>query len=175
MRHWLAIAVLLLASSAFAVEPQEVVPDSLRKYWVTLADLVHAAGNNKIDAALEHAAIEANPAFRSPEDRAKFRDGMQKLLVQIGKLRPKFESYDIVAVAPVSSQSFTVIGVGNGQSGPAHIDFDVFYYEGRWHLQGVHYHFGFKRDKDLPARTVHFDKPVSLRLDRAEVAQAKVQ
>mgnify|MGYP006272781891 CR=1 FL=1 len=170
MRHLLAIAILLFASSAHAADPQDAVPESLREYWVTLADLIQAVGNDKIDAALRHASVDTNPAFRTPEDRAKFREGVQKMLAQMGKLRAKFESYDIVAVAQVSSQAFTIIGVGNGHNGPTHIDFDVFFYDGRWHLLGMHYHFGFKRDREIPARATFFDKPVSLRLDRAEVA-----
>jgi len=166
----LAVAVLLIASPTLAADPKEAVPESLRKYFVTLADIVHAAGLNRLDRAMEQAAIDANPAFRNPDDRAKFKEGLQKLLGQIGKIRPKFESYDVMAITPISSQAFSVHGVGNGERGPMHIDFDVYFYDGRWHFQGVHYHAGFKRDREIPNRAIYFDKPFVLRLDQAEMA-----
>lgn len=170
----LSIAVLFSASHTLAADPQEAAPESLRKYFVTLADIVHAAGLNRIDQAMERAAIDANPAFRNPDDRAKFKDGLHKLLGQIGKIRPKFESYDVVAITPISSQAFSVHGVGNGERGPMHIDFDVYFYDGRWHFQGVHYHAGFKRDREIPNRAIYFAKPFVLRLDQAEMAMTPV-
>ncbi len=167
------LVLLIIATTASAADPREVAPDSLRKYFVTLADIVHAAGVNKIDRAIEHVGTEANPAFRNPDERAKFRDGLQKLFAQIGRIRPKFESYDVMAITQISSKAYTVHGVGNGERGPVHVDFDIFFYEGRWHMLGLHFNAGMKRDREIPARAIYFDNPVVLQLDQPEVAALK--
>lgn len=172
-RFALFLTLMLVTSTSFAADARDVAPESLKKFFVTLADVVHAAGVNKVDRAIEHVGIEANPAFRNPDDRAKFKEGLQKLFGQIGRMRPKFESYDVIAVTPISSKAYSVHGVGNGERGPMHFDFDVFFYEGRWHLQGLHYNAGFKRDREIPARAVYFDKPIVLQLDQPEVAAAR--
>lgn len=172
MRLWLVLVLVAtsLWTPASAADPNDVVPESLRKYWSTLSDIVNAAGNNKVDRALEHAAIDLNPAFRTADERGKFRESFQKLMAQIGKFHSKFESFDIVAVAPISSQAFTVYSIANGDRGPMHTDFDVYFYKGRWHIQGLHFNAGWKRDREIAPRTVYFDKPVVFRLDQAEVA-----
>ena len=171
MRYAVLLTLLLMTCPALAADEQyDRLPTSLQKYFSTLADFVHAAGSNRSDRALETIGVESNPAFRNPEDRVKFKEAIQKLVAQVGKLRPKFESFDVVAVTCTSSQAYSVHGVANGERGPMHFDFEVFYFDGRWHMHGLHFNAGWKRDKELPSRVVFFDKPVVLRLDQPDVA-----
>ena len=123
MRYAVLLTLLLTTGPILAADEQyDRLPTSLQKYFSTLADFVHAAGSNKTDRALETIGVESNPAFRNPDDRVKFREAIQKLVASIGKLRPKFESFDVVAMTCVSSQAYSVHGVANGERGPMHFE-----------------------------------------------------
>ncbi len=73
-----------------------------------------------------------------------------------------------MATTQVSSKAYTVHGVSNGERGPMRIDFDVFFYERRWHMLGLHFNAGIKRDREISARAIYFDNPIVLQIDQPE-------
>lgn len=171
----LVVASLLLLSCSWAAaaDPLDDLPPSFQKYIPSLANAVHAVGEGRVDQCLDALRIEMNPASRTPEEVAKFREAFQKTLAPVAAMKLKFESYDIIAVSQVSSQSYTVYGVANGKRGPVHWDFDLFHYEGQWHMHSTHFTVNWKRERLIPERSMYFEKPLTLRLDQREVAASE--
>lgn len=169
---FLLTTVLLLGSSwALAADPLEELPVSFQKFLPTLGDAVHAVGQGQVERSLEALRLDINPATRTTEEATKMREAFLKLLTPVSQLKLKFESYDVMAISLTSSKALTVYGVANGKRGPVHWDFDLFFYEGNWHMHSMHFTINWKRERLIPDRAMYFDKPYVLRLDQREVAQ----
>ncbi len=170
VRLIVASVVLMMSSLTVAADPIDDLPPSLQKYLPTLANAVHAVGEGRVDQCMDALHIETNPASRTPEEVAKFREAFQKIIAPIAAMKLKFESYDVVAVSQVSSQAYTVYGVANGKRGPVHWDFDLFHYDGQWHMHACHFTVNWKRERLIPERSIYLEKPLNFRLDQRDVA-----
>lgn len=170
MKCVLTALFLLMSQIALAAEPFEDLPPSLQKFVPSLAAAVQAVGNGDTNQALQALRLDLNPATNTADERAKFKEAFLKSLSPIASLRLKFESYDVVGVNRLSSQAYSIFGVANGKRGPVHWDFDVYYYDGAWHMLSTHFTIGWKRERVMPERTMHFETPYVLRLEQRDVA-----
>jgi len=176
------IAVLLTAttSSSVSAQPdnsqQAAIPTfpipELQAYVPELARAVELIGNNRVEDSFNSLKTELNPAFQNPGAQEKFRESWLKLLLQVGRLRLEFDSYDIIGYYRVSSQSYFLYGIANGASGPVVFDFRVFRYRDRWHVHGFSFNMiGWDRKPVMHKDSVKLAIPVTYPLGDRPIAK----
>ena len=146
---------VVVAAASGPVKSAEVDPaTNSRVEKQVVAKLVTAIGdlgNGRIDAALDKFQAMLGRKFQKttgPFGQDE-RDVWRKMFALFVKTPPKFESVDLIAVQPISTQSFRISMVGNGERGPVMFQFRAFEYHGKFQLANVHFDSNWGRMETL--------------------------
>lgn len=174
MRILLSVVLLTVSIPAFGQAPPPDFPvPELREFVPVLARAVQMLGNNDVEKAFETLVPDSSPAIRTPEEATRFKDQWMKLMNPVGNLRLNFEAWEVVAIHRVSSQAYYLYGVASGKRGPMHLDYRVYKYRGRWHMEGFTFSFNWNRDQPIHADAKKLEVPVRYPFDEQSIAAAK--
>lgn len=169
----LAVVLLLFVPSLSAQEPPPAFPVAeLRDFMPVLAKSVQLLGEGEVEQSLDNLMPVGSPALRTAEEAGRFREIWMKALAPVGRIKLEFESWDVVALSRVSTQAWMIYGVANGKRGPMHIDFRIFRYRGRWHLEGFTFAMNWNREQPIPADVKKLEVPVSYPFGQQAIARS---
>jgi hypothetical protein len=147
----LSVVAALIASVAGPVHAGEVDPASIshieKQIVPKLVEAVGDLGNARIEAALDKFQGMVGRKFQKttgPFGQDE-REVWRKMFTMFGKTPPKFESVDLITIQPISTQSFRISLVGNGERGPVLFQFRAFEYRGNVRLANVHFDSNWDR------------------------------
>jgi len=170
------LIVLLLMMPALPLSAQEQPPAfpvaELQDYMPVLARTVQLLGEGEVERSLDNLMPVGSPALRTAEEAGRFREIWMKALAPVGRIKLEFESWDVVALSRVSTQAWMIYGVANGKRGPMHIDFRIFRYRGRWHIEGFTFAMNWNREQPIPADVKKLELPVSYPFGQQAIAAA---